>query len=116
MHRLLLPLVAATLSLIAAALPSAAAGDTLANARDATAIYNDPAAAAASGYELLTDSAGLACIDMPGAGAMGVHYVKGPLVQSGMLDAARPQALVYEVQPSGRLNLVAVEYVVFQAA
>ena len=107
----------AMLALLATALPSAAAsGDTLANARNATAIFNDPAAAAAAGYELLTDAADLACIDQPGTGAMGVHYVKGALVQSGTLDAARPQALVYEVEPNGQLKLGAVEYVVFQSA
>jgi hypothetical protein len=88
----------------------------LANARDATAIYNEPTAALAAGYELLTDAAGMACIEMSGMGAMGVHYVKGALVQSGVLDAARPQALVYEVQPNGQQHLVAVEYVVFQSA
>jgi hypothetical protein len=110
-------LAAAMLMLLATALPSAAAGgDTLANARDATAIYSDPTAALAGGYSLLTDSANLACIDQPGAGAMGVHYVNGTLVQSGSVDAARPQALVYEAQAGGRLQLVALEYVVFQSA
>jgi hypothetical protein len=90
--------------------------DTLANARDATAIFTTPGAALAAGYDLLTDAAGIACIDMPGDGAMGVHYVKGALVQSGTLDPARPQALVYEVQENGQLHLVALEYVTFQAA
>lgn len=107
---------AAALVLAATALPVGAAADTPANARQATAIYNDPTAAAAAGYELLTDAAGLACIDQPGAGAMGVHFVKGALVQAGTLDAARPQALVYEVDPGGHMRLVALEYVVFQAA
>jgi hypothetical protein len=107
---------AAVLAVLASALPAAAGGDTLENARDATAIYTEPTAALASGYELLTDAAGLACIDQPGVGAMGIHYVKGPLVQSGTLDAARPQALVYEVEPNGRVRLAALEYVVFQAA
>jgi len=115
-RRRAVPFLVAILTFLATALPGAAAGDTLANARDATAAFNDPAAALAAGYELLTDAAGLACIDQSGAGAMGVHYVKGPLVQSGALDAARPQALVYEVQPDGQLHLVALEYVVFQAA
>ena len=109
-------LVATFIAVVVTALPSAAAGDTLENARAATAIYNDPAAALASGYELLTDAAGLACIDQPGAGAMGIHLVKGTLVQSGTLDAARPQALVYEVEESGEVRLAALEYVVIQAA
>jgi hypothetical protein len=47
---------------------------------------------------------------------MGVHYVKGALVGDGAVDAATPEALVYEPQRNGRLRLVAVEYVVFQDA
>src|SRR5438132_234394 len=108
--------VAAALVLLATAIPSSATGDTVDNARNATAIYNDPAAALAGGYELLTDAAGIACIDQPGTGAMGVHFAKGALIQAGTIDAARPQALVYEVQANGQLHLVALEYVAFQSA
>lgn len=100
-------------------LPSAAAattsGDSVANARDATASFQDPAAALAAGYDLLTDAADLACIDEPGSGTMGMHYVKGALVPSGTIDATRPQALVYQRLADGRLHLGAVEYVAFQA-
>jgi hypothetical protein len=94
----------------------AESGDTLDNARDASAAFNAPAAAFAAGYELLTDAAGIACIDMPGQGGMGVHYVKSALVQSGTIDVARPQALVYEVGSNGQPRLVALEYVVLQSA
>jgi hypothetical protein len=98
-----------------AAAPMSEADTTaLLNARHATAAYADPAAALAGGYALFTDAAGLACIEQPGAGAMGVHYVNGALVQGGVVDAARPQALVYEVDPAGGLRLVALEYVVIQ--
>ena len=107
--------VGAMLLVVFTALPSAASGDTLANARSATAIFTDATAALAAGYTLLTDVSDIACIDQPGLGAMGVHYANGPLIQSGTLDAARPQALVYEVQPSGRVQLGALEYVVFQS-
>jgi hypothetical protein len=118
MHaRGLIPIGVALLAVLAAVVPTlAASGETLPNVRDATAIYTDPTAALAGGYELLTDAAGLACIDEPGQGAMGIHFVKGSLVQGGTVDAARPQALVYERDGSGRLKLVAVEYVVLQAA
>ena len=110
------PRAAAFASLALVAVPAlAAGGDTLTNARDATAVYQDPTAAVAAGYELLTDANDIACIDMPGMGAMGVHYVKGALVQSGAIDAARPQALVYEVGSDGRLQLVALEYVVLKS-
>jgi hypothetical protein len=114
-YRYVIALTAATMALLATAVPSAASGDTVANARNATAIFNDSSAALSAGYELLTDAAGLACIDQAGAGAMGVHFVKGALVQSGTLDPTRPQALVYEVQPDGRMRLGALEYVVFQS-
>jgi hypothetical protein len=113
--RYAVPVVVALLALVATVLPSAASGDTVGNARNATSIYNDPTAALAGGYDLLTDAAGLACIEQRGTGAMGVHFVKGALVQSGTLDPTRPQALVYEPQADGRLHLVALEYVVFQA-
>ena len=79
-----IPLVIALLAILVTVLPSAANGDTIANARSATAIYNDPTAALAGGYELLTDAAGLACIAQPGAGAMGVH----PLVRCGDVERA----------------------------
>lgn len=115
--RRLIPVAVALVAVLVAAVPTlAASSDTLANVRDATVAYNDPAAALAAGYELLTDSSDIACIDEPGAGAMGIHFVKGALVQGGAVDAARPQALVYERQDNGQLRLGAVEYVVIQAA
>jgi hypothetical protein len=114
----LIPLAVAALAICAVALPSAAAaavnGESVANVRDATASFNDPAVALAAGYDLLTDASDIACIDQPGTGAMGIHYVKGALVQSGNVDAARPQALVYERTSEGRLALAAVEYVVLK--
>ena len=44
----------------------------------------------AAGYGLLVDAAGIACIDMPGMGAMGVHYVNGSLVGDAVLDPLTP--------------------------
>jgi hypothetical protein len=103
--------------LLGSALPaSAEPADAVRNARDATAVFGDPTAALAGGYSLLTDAADIACIDMQGTGGMGVHYVNGKLVEGGTIDAARPQALVYAVQPSGGVRLVALEYVALQAA
>jgi hypothetical protein len=106
--------LSALMALVVSSVPTFAAADTMLNARDATAVYADPAAALAGGYELLTDAASIACIDDPSMGAMGVHFVKGALVQGGKIDPARPQALVYEPQADGHLKLVAVEYVVIK--
>jgi hypothetical protein len=115
--RRLIPMAIALFAVLAAVIPTyAASSDTVSNVRDATAVYTDSTAALAGGYEVLTDAAGIACIAEPGQGAMGVHFVKGALVQGGTIDPARPQALVYERQENGQLHLVAVEYVAIQAA
>lgn len=82
--------------------------------RGATGRYHSLTVAQASGYALLKDKAGIACIDNPGVGAMGVHYVNGTLVNSGQVNPLKPQALVYEPAANGQLNLVAVEYITFQ--
>lgn len=86
----------------------------LRKAREASAPYHHLETAKAAGYRLLTDAQGVACIDNPGVGTMGIHYAKKKLVGDGVVDAGEPEALVYEPRRSGRLRLVAVEYVVFQ--
>src|SRR6266404_5989549 len=74
--------------------------------RDATRQFIDVNAATAAGYGPF-----LGCVSGPDHGAMGVHYVNGPLVADGLIDASRPEALIYE--PSkGRLRLVGVEFIV----
>ncbi len=117
--RKLVPFAVAMLALGGVALPNATVAATtsesVTNVRDSTVIFNDPAAALAAGYELATDLADLACIDQPGAGAMGIHFRNSALVQSGTIDAARPQALVYQRTEDGRLRLGAVEYIVLRA-
>jgi hypothetical protein len=90
--------------------------DNMDAVRAATARYNDLAVAESDGYALLEDEAGIACIDNPGTGAMGVHYANGALVEAGKIDALKPQVLVYEPTAEGCLRLVGVEYVVFQEA
>jgi hypothetical protein len=93
----------------------AAGAQDLSVARAATAQFHQLDTAMAAGYGLFTDAAGIACIDNP-AGVMGIHYVKGALVGDAAVDAATPEALVYQRLPDGELRLVAVEYVVFQGA
>jgi hypothetical protein len=58
-------LTAAVAALLTLVLSAAASPDPLTNARDATAAFNDQASAQAAGYNLLTDAAGIACIDQP---------------------------------------------------
>jgi len=89
---------------------------SLAAVKKATKKYRRLSVAKKAGYAILKDQQGIACIDNPGVGAMGVHYVKGDLVGDGKIAAKTPEALVYEPRSHGRKRLVAVEYVVFQAA
>lgn len=114
-----LSLAAVVAVTLVAALPAAARGgrrDGLDPLRVATGRYFDLPTARADGYALLKDSAGIACIDSPGVGAMGVHYANGTLLEAGVIDMAHPQALVYAPQPDGTLRLSGVEYVVLQSA
>jgi methanethiol oxidase len=107
-------LVLAVLSATATAAAHHARSSDLDKARKATAGYRQLDAAQAAGYPLFTDARGVACIDNPGVGGMGVHYVKSDLVGDASVDAATPEALVYESRRRGKLRLAALEYVVFQ--
>lgn len=84
--------------------------------KHATSQFRRLSVAQEAGYGLLVDTQGIACIDMPGMGAMGVHYVNGALAGDGAIDPLTPEAVVYEPDARGRMRLVAVEYVVFQEA
>jgi hypothetical protein len=46
---------------------------------------------------------------------MGVHYVN-PALLNGTVDAAHPQALIYEPSPNGQMKLVGVEFITFADA
>ena len=107
-------LTGCAVALLAAA-PATAAPSGPSSVRAATAGFHDVDAAIAAQYGELTDAAGIACIDNP-AGGMGIHYVNGTQVGDPAENAATPELLVYEPQPSGRLRLVAVEYVVLKEA
>jgi hypothetical protein len=108
--------LAVACALLAPAAAAASESNDLHTARSATEAYRNIDTAVAGGYALLTDAAKIACIDKPGVGGMGVHYVKGSLVGDGAVSAATPEALVYEPTTDGKPRLVAVEYVVFQDA
>jgi hypothetical protein len=45
---------------------------------------------------------------------MGIHFANGGLIGDGLLDAERPELLIYE-QKAGRLRLVGVEFLVIAA-
>jgi hypothetical protein len=74
--------------------------------RNATKQYIDVNAATAAYYEPAFD-----CVSGPDHGAMGIHYINGDLVSDNEVDAAHPEALIYE-PAGGRMRLVGVEYIV----
>ena len=86
------------------------AGEFVKLVRETTARFRDPAAAQAEGYHLL-----FGCVSGPDGGAMGLHYVNLQLVTDGVLDATRPEIVIYEPLPNGRLRLIGADYLVFAA-
>ena len=79
--------------------------------RAGTQQYVDVNAATAAGYAPF-----LGCVTGQDHGAMGVHYVSGTLLSAGTIDAAHPQALIYEPSKAGGMRLVGVEFIVFADA
>ena len=95
---------------------SAAQGALLNVVRDSTARFKDVSIAEAEGYALQ-----FGCVSGPDSGAMGLHFVNLPLVAStsggaSPLDARRPQIVIYEPTPSGRLQLIGADYLVLADA
>ncbi len=77
--------------------------------RTATEQFLNVNNATAAGYGPL-----FGCISGSDHGAMGIHYLNKSLL-NGTVDVTKPQALIYEPQPDGRMRLVGVEYIVDQA-
>jgi hypothetical protein len=75
--------------------------------RDATERFKDVAVAKAEGYALQ-----FGCVSGDDSGAMGMHYVNGDLVNSGVIDATHPQIVIYEPMPNGTLKLIGADYLV----
>jgi len=99
----------ALLSLFAAGTASAAGSNPLADAvRTANDRFKDVAAAVAEGY------APIPCDSSPAGGGMGIHYVNATYMKDAKLDIARPQAVMYEPMPDGKLVLIAAEYIAFK--
>lgn len=91
--------------------------DELAAVRQVSAQFHRVESALAAGYELgYVNGAGVriiaGCVAHPTDGAMGYHYFNKALVDDLVVDPLKPEGLVYERRPNGKLKLVAVEYVV----
>lgn len=76
--------------------------------RENTARFKDVAVAQAEGYSLQ-----FGCVSGPDSGAMGLHYVNFDLVfDHGVLDPTKPEIVIYEPLPNGKLQLVGADFLV----
>jgi hypothetical protein len=76
--------------------------------RAANGRFEDVKVAVAEGYAPIPCASGI------DGGAMGVHYVNGEYLKDEVPDIKRPQAVMYEPQPDGKMALIAVEYITFK--
>jgi hypothetical protein len=79
--------------------------------RESTERFKDVAVAEHEGYGLQ-----FGCVSGPDYGAMGMHFVNFPLVLDGILDPTKPEIVIYEPQPNGRLRLIGADYLVLADA
>ena len=83
-------------------------GDFVKVVRDATERFKDVAVAESEGYSLM-----FGCVSGPDWGAMGLHYVNLSLVTDNVLDPAKPEIVIYEPLPNGRLKMIGADFLVF---
>ena len=83
--------------------------------RESTERFKDVAQAEREHYSLL-----FGCVSGPDAGAMGLHFLNGDLLNEvnngGVFDPTRPQIVLYEPGLDGRLRLVGADFLVFADA
>jgi hypothetical protein len=79
--------------------------------RESTERFKDVRIAEAEGYRLH-----FGCVTGSDAGAMGLHYVNMKFVGDGILDATRPQIVIYEPMPNGELKLIGADYLLIADA
>jgi len=75
--------------------------------REATEQFRDPAAAEAAGYHLQ-----FGCVSGGDFGAMGLHFVNMNLVGDTVIDASKPEIILYEASPSGKLRITGADFLV----
>jgi len=103
-------------AIVVPAVRASADPNDLSSARAGSAGFHNVNTAIAAGYGQFADVNGITCIDNPGVGAMGIHYVNSTLVGNPAENPATPEAVVYEPESDGHLRMVAVEYIVVKSA
>ena len=85
------------------------AGELIKIVRESTERFKDVAVAEAEGYSLM-----FGCVSGPDYGAMGLHYVNLSLVVDNVLDPTKPEIIIYEPLPNGRLKMTGADFLVFR--
>jgi hypothetical protein len=85
-------------------------GELVRVVREATARFQDVEVAKREGYVLM-----FGCVSGSDHGAMGLHFVNLALVADPALDPTRPEIVIYEPRPNGRVRLIGADYAVFKA-
>ncbi len=75
--------------------------------RESTERFKDVGEAEREGYVL-----SFGCVSGPDQGAMGLHFINMDLVGKGVIDAAKPQIILYEPTADGRLKLSGADFLV----
>jgi len=81
--------------------------ELVATVRRATARFFDVEVAKNEGY-----LPQFGCVSGSDFGAMGMHFVNGQLVGDGVIDATKPEIVIYEPQADGKLKLVGADFLV----
>ena len=118
MHKIILLALAALVPVLAiAGYAAASERSEAAKVADATAAFHDLQVAKDAGWDVhVADLKGITCIANGADGAMGDHFANGALLfDHGVIDATKPEALVYETRNDGTFKLVALEYIVTKA-
>jgi hypothetical protein len=76
--------------------------------RESTERFKDVNVAEAEGYALQ-----FGCVSGDSAGAMGLHYVNGDILNKGVIDPTHPPIVIYEPTPSGKLRLIGADFLIF---
>jgi hypothetical protein len=88
------------------------AGALLETVREATERFKDIEQAKKAGYALV-----FGCVSGPDAGAMGLHFLNGALLDDvnkyGVFDPTRPQIVIYEPTSDGSLRITGADFIVF---
>jgi hypothetical protein len=75
--------------------------------RQSTERFRDARVAENENYHLV-----FGCVSGPEAGAMGLHFANLDFVLDDVLDPARPEIVIYEPMPNGRLRLIGADFLI----